>query len=314
MIGPLRESAPIGARITRAVFPRFLSVKRIVVVAAGCMLTASCATKGPPPDAPSTGPVPSGPTSPIDQPSPRPPPSGGAAPTRPEGPLPNSPAAKAIAQNLVRQAFELLDKGEEESARAQLEKAVALDTENKSAACLLRGIRADPAATLGRDFTSYTVRAGDTLGSIAKRALGDICEFYLLARYNQIRVPRLLAAGNVIRLPGKTPLPTMESVPAARKSPALDAVPTGPATPPSPPLQPTAAEPNPPSAAPSEEPSRIAIERHHRNASAAFRRQDLETAIKEWDKVLELDPGNDFARARRQEAMELDRRIKQISK
>jgi hypothetical protein len=51
---------------------------------------------------------------------------------------------------------------------------------------------------------------------------------------------------------------------------------------------------------------------HARAAQAAFRRQDLATAIREWDQVLALDPGNEFARVKRQEAVELDRRAKQL--
>jgi hypothetical protein len=54
------------------------------------------------------------------------------------------------------------------------------------------------------------------------------------------------------------------------------------------------------------------IQRHQRNAQAAFRRQDLATSIKEWDRVLELDPANELARARREEAVELARRLKQF--
>jgi cytochrome c-type biogenesis protein CcmH/NrfG len=54
------------------------------------------------------------------------------------------------------------------------------------------------------------------------------------------------------------------------------------------------------------------IERHQRNAIAAFRRQDLKTAIREWDRLLELDPNNDLARARRQEAIDLQRRLSQV--
>ena len=50
----------------------------------------------------------------------------------------------------------------------------------------------------------------------------------------------------------------------------------------------------------------------YRAAQAAFRRQDLATAIKEWGRVLELDPNNELARARRQEAIDLERRLKQM--
>jgi cytochrome c-type biogenesis protein CcmH/NrfG len=65
-------------------------------------------------------------------------------------------------------------------------------------------------------------------------------------------------------------------------------------------------------AAPSPQEIRAQIDRHSRAAQAAFRRQDLTTSIQEWDKVLALDPNNDLARARRQEAIELDRRLKQL--
>jgi CBS-domain-containing membrane protein len=51
---------------------------------------------------------------------------------------------------------------------------------------------------------------------------------------------------------------------------------------------------------------------HARAAQAAFRRQDLATAIREWDQVLALDPANELARVKRQEAVELDRRAKQL--
>ena len=54
------------------------------------------------------------------------------------------------------------------------------------------------------------------------------------------------------------------------------------------------------------------IERYQRSAIAAFRKQDLATAIKEWDKLLELDPNNDLAKARRQEAIDLQRRLNQV--
>jgi hypothetical protein len=151
------------------------------------------------------------------------------------------------------------------------------------------------------------VQGGETLGRIAQRALGDTCEFYLLARYNQIRVPKQVAAGQVLRIPGKVALASPDSS-AARKpadTPATDT-----RTPPSassPAVIEASSKPASPAA-----PSRTDIERHHRAAQAAFRRQDLATAIQEWGKVLELDPNNELARARRQEAIDLERRLKQM--
>jgi len=284
------------------------SVKRIVVVIVGCVLAASCKTQGP---SPSTGSPPQASESAPSAPS-TPFPSPVGKTPRPAPPVPATPEAKAKAQSLTRQASESLDRGDEEGAKGLLATALALDSENKSAVCLVRGIRADPFATLGRTSTLYTVRAGETLSTIAKRALGDACEFYLLARYNQIRVPRQLAAGQVIRIPGNAPL-------ASPEPPSALARPPRPVTPPEPPAEASPPPPSPapaPLATPAPDNTAIAqeVERHHRAASEAFSRQDLDTAIKEWDRVLELDPGNELARVRREQAIALQKKINQISR
>ena len=296
-------------------------MKRAVVAILAGVTMASCADK---PQAPEAPPSPPPQPAPAAEPAPLPQPPSGRVVLPPGSPLPNTPAARTRAQALVRQSFELLDQGEEERAKTQLEQAVALDSENKSAACLLRGIRADPAGTLGGASTSYAVRPGDTLGSIAKRALGDTCEFYILARYNQIRIPRLLAAGQVIKIPGKVPLAPAEPAPTATRPPSarspeparVTTPDPGQAAPPAAPAVPTAAaDPSPSQAPPSDSTAtRALIEQHYRNGQAAYSRQDLNTAIREWDRVLELDPGNELARARREQAVALQKRLKEIGK
>ncbi len=285
-------------------------MKRIVVLMAGgaLALAAGCATKPPPAETP----PPLSANTPPPAP-PQPPPRQVVLP--PDAAPPNTPAARNRAQAMARQASELLDKGEEDGARIQLEQAVVLDPENKTAGCLLRSIKADPVATLGRESNPYTVRPGETLGSIAKRATGDTCDFYLLARYNQIRVPRLLAAGQVIKIPGKAPL--AEPAPAPKPRPEAAKKPdASPVAAPAPAPQPTAADlsPAPQPAPPDDAANRAAAERYHRNAQAAFSRQDLDTAIAEWTKALELDPGNDLYRARREQAVELQKKLTQIPK
>src|SRR5262245_28149665 len=289
-------------------------MKRVVVVLAACTIAASCAQQPKPPEPPPPAPAPA-PVAAPPPPPPPPPPAKLSLP--PDFPQPGTAAAKTKAQTLVRQAFELLDQGDEDKAKTAAEQAALLDPENKSAACLLRGIRSDPVSTLGRESTSYTVRPGDTLGSIAKRALGDTCEFYLLARYNQIRVPRQLAAGQVIRIPGKVPLP--EEVARPTPAPRTPSPRAPEATKPEPPQ---VATPSPPAAPPDSAPpalsdaekTRALIEQHYRNGQAAYSRQDLNTAIREWDKVLELDPGNELAKARREQAVALQKRLKELGK
>jgi LysM repeat protein len=225
----------------------------------------------------------------------------------PEGPAPGSPAAKAQAQVLLKQAAEQLNEGNEDAAREEITQALTLDPGNKTGTCLLRGLTADPVATLGRDSTNYNVRPGDTLGSVAQRALGDSCEFYLLARFNQVRVPSKLFVGQVLKIPGKVALTAPERTAKPMDAPAADTA----AKPPAP------SESTPSNFGSSRGAMKAAevkaqIERYQRSAIAAFRKQDLATAIKEWDKLLELDPNNDLAKARRQEAIDLQRRLNQV--
>jgi hypothetical protein len=216
------------------------------------------------------------------------------------------PAAKAEVQKILRQSFDWLDAGEEEKARVELEYARQLEPDNKQVACLWRGVTADPFTALGKESTAYTVHPGESLGIIARRAMGDVCEFYILARYNQIKVPRQLGAGQTIRIPGRVALsaPTpAETAPApvAKPEPKPEAV----------------AEPKPkptPSPEAEEKARRAEIDRHHRNAQAAYRRQDLNTAIREWDAVLAIDPNNSLALARKQEALDLQRRLEKLKK
>ena len=152
------------------------------------------------------------------------------------------------------------------------------------------------------------VQRGERPADVARRALGDVCEFYILARYNQIKVPKQLSSGQVIRIPGRVAL-------APEAAPPVEAIRAKPAAP-SPKPEPVA-EPVKPKPVPAEADDgakRAAIDRHHRNGQAAYRRQDLTTAIREWDTVLALDPSNDLARARKQEALDLQRRLENLKK
>jgi hypothetical protein len=258
-------------------------------------LLAGCATP-PPPKAPEPVAKPE----PVEvPPEPEAPEPVVAAPTRP---MLTGPAAKAEVQKILRQSFEWLDAGEDEKARVELDYARQLEPDNKQVSCLLRGITADPVTALGRESTPYTVRPGELLGTIARRALGDVCEFYILARYNQIKVPKQLASGQTIRIPGKVAL----AAPAAAD--------TAPAPKPEPVAEPVKPKPAAPSPEAEEKSRRTQIDRHHRNAQAAYRRQDLNTAIREWDAVLALDTNNSLALARKQEALDLQRRLENLKK
>jgi hypothetical protein len=74
-----------------------------------------------------------------------------AAPVAP--PLPSGPVSAASAESARRMslaAVEMLEAGNEDQAKAEVQRALAADPNNKLAQSLLKQITADPVATLGR--------------------------------------------------------------------------------------------------------------------------------------------------------------------
>lgn len=236
----------------------------------------------------------------------------GQQPTGPSCPraLPApGPAAQKELFKILQQARVLLNDGEEDKARAELDCVHQLEADNKQLACLLRGINTDMSSAHAGDSTPYMVRPGETLGSIAQRFLGDSCEFYMLARFNKIKVPKQLSVGQTIRLPGRinvaapppsTPAPSPAPAPsAAVKPPPVAAVPKE--TPAPPPAQPA--------------PDRRAeIDNLWRRGEGEFRSQRLDGAMRYYDAILAIDPNHTNARVRRQQALELKAKLDGLGK
>jgi hypothetical protein len=229
-------------------------------------------------------------------------------------------------QRAVASAIEHLEAGEEEAAVAELGRVLQSDPGHRLARNLMRQIKEDPQALLGRESFAYRVQPGESLSRIAQRFLNDVYMFYALARYNDIKVPRLVAGGQMIRVPGKAPSPDAPAQPApvpAAKPPSAAAAPVAPpasgpaaAATPSPATSPPAASPPAPAPAPAlPDPARAerereaAIARHTREARSAFAKQDLDGAIRSWDAVLALDPKNATATLERQKAVTLKQRL-----
>lgn len=260
----------------------------------------------------------------------------------PSGPA--SAASQQQAQKIALAAAGLLELGNEEQAKAELLRAQSLDPNNKLTQNLLRQISADPIATLGRESFPYTVRQNDSLSAIAGRYLGDIYSFYILARYNDIKVPKQVAGGQVIRVPGK-PRPEVKPPPPAPAPPPAAAAPPPPPPPvaapvPPPPPEPTpgertmrsaeaaeksgdldralaeyrraAGQDQPGATAKAEQVRKQLVSRHTLKARSAFAKQDLDGAITAWDHVLELDPANNTARLERQKAADLREKAKKL--
>ena len=316
-----------------------MSTKRLALLFSAFSLVVACSTKPPaaaPTPAPETAPAP------LPEPPPPPPPP---PPSGPAGPQQVDQARKAALS-----AADLLEAGNEEQAKVELQRALAADPNNRLALSLMKQISADPVAQLGRESFAYTVRPSDTLSRIAGRFLGDVYLFYILARYNDIRVPKQVSGGQVLRIPGKAPPPSRAEAPPP--PPPAPAVPAPPPPPPPPPPEPKAPPPPPPppeptpgekamaSAAAAEkagdlkrafaEYKRAAgldqpngatkaeavrkemVRRSTAQARGAFAKQDLDGAIQNWDRVLELDPGNEVAKLERQKAIDLKEKLKQL--
>lgn len=219
--------------------------------------------------------------------------------TGPARPLLTGSAARAEVQKILRHSLDWLSAGEADRAQVELEYAQQLEPDNRQVGCLLRGVTVDPLAALGKASTAYAVRPGESLAQIARRALGDMCEFYLLARYNQIPVPKQLAAGLVIRIPGTVALAPPEAAPAVVGKPEqVTEINVKPAPPPELDVK----------------MKRVLVDNHHRIAQTAYRKHDLTTAIREWDAVLAIDPNNGVARTRRQEALKLQHQLEKLGK
>lgn len=261
---------------------------------------AGCASPG---YGPSAAPAPgsAGATAPAAPPPVAPPP---AAPPEPQ---PVTPASIQSAQRLALAAVELLEGGNEEQASVEIQRSLQADPNNKLALSLLKQIQSDPQTLLGRESFTYRVQPGESLSSIAKKFLGDVHQFYILARYNDIKVPRQLQGGQQIRVPGKAPPPT--AAPAPAPAPARAPSPPPAATPAPAPAGPASA------AVPENKAERdrqAKITAATRAARAAFARQDLATAIRNWDSVLELEPDNKTAQLERQRAIDLRERLNKV--
>ncbi len=265
----------------------------LVALMAGCETPAGPGSAARPP-----APV----AAPVVAPSPAP------SPVVEAPPAPAPPTGNP--QKYVASALELLELGKEDEASAELQRALILEPGHRLALNLLRQISADPVSVLGRESYMYRVQPGETLSRIAQRFMGDVHLFYILARYNDIKVPKLLSGGQLVRIPGKAP----PAAPVANAPPNVT-----PATPAAPaPAAQRASSPSDAARAEREQVERaerdrkLAVANATRAARQAFARQDLSNAIAQWDRVLELEPGNATAKLEKQRAVELKDKLGRV--
>lgn len=112
------------------------------------------------------------------------------------------PTPGLAAADRQRLAVDLLDKGQADQARAELNAVLAEQPSNGVARKLLDQIDRDPRMLLGEKNYAYKVRAGETMSALAQRFLGDPLMFYALARYNNIPAPSQMEVGQTLLIPG----------------------------------------------------------------------------------------------------------------
>lgn len=191
----------------------------------------------------------------------------------------------------VPRIADLLDQGQEDKAKAELKCLLAAEPGSANAQLLLRHIESDVADLFGKDFRpySYTLRSNETLSMVAQRVYGSPLHFYALARYNGIKVPRQVGAGQTIRVPSRKPLPPPppqdpKHKPDQRVEPEQD---------PKPESKPESKPEPGPEVRPGPSPAEIAALK--RKAYGLYHQQNLKGSLQAWGQVLELAPSDNEA-------------------
>lgn len=251
--------------------PRYAAL--LMAGVAAVWLAAGCAGNKPP--APVQDPAPTPSQQPVSVLPPPPPPS----PPPCSSPVPTVP-----------RLADLLDQGQEDKARTELKCLLAEDPGSANAQLLLRHIESDVADLFGKDFRPYpyTLRPNETLSMVAQRVYGNPLHFYALARYNGIKVPRQVSAGQTIRVPSRKPLPPPPPSPQDPRYRPDQRVE---------PKQDTKVDPkSEPKSAPGPEvrpgPSYAEIAASKHRAYGLYHEQNLKGSLQAWERVLELAPAD----------------------
>ncbi|MEM8988350.1 MAG: LysM domain-containing protein [Pseudomonadota bacterium] len=188
----------------------------------------------------------------------------------------------------LREAIDLLGRGEECQARVELIAYTQAVPKSQLAQTLLWSIDSDPKDRWGEKSYRYRVQSRDTLSLIAERHLGDAMLFYSLAKYNGIENPTALSAGETIRIPGEKK--AVERI--ADTAPAPDDAPA----PPSAPVEAVVgvAENDAPAQVVQQAAGLPTAEQKLSEAAAAWNAKDYFTALQNIEQAFELHPDNEI--------------------
>lgn len=203
------------------------------------------------------------------------------------------------AQQRFKEAMYLLEAGDPIAARTELVLYLDAQPGSKVGQDLLRQIDMPAFDYFPEDYRVVQLRSGQSLSNLAHHYLGSLYRFHALAKYNGIRKPRSLKAGQMVRIPLTE---EARKVFAAEDAAGGEGVREGTVT------APEASRPKP-EPTPEARQGAVDIEQLHRDALNAYRAQALDTAIALWDQVLAEDPNHESARLYRAQALELKKKL-----
>jgi LysM repeat protein len=128
-----------------------------------------------------------------------------AACSNEQGPRLHAVPVQATDAREVETIATLLDQGDHRTAKKRLNAALKRDPGNPGLMLLRDSMAGNAKDMLGPSNFAYTVQAGETIGALAQRFLGNRLKSHQLARYNDIEGVATLAAGQVLRIPGQPP-------------------------------------------------------------------------------------------------------------
>ncbi|MEO0436831.1 MAG: hypothetical protein AAF098_07980 [Pseudomonadota bacterium] len=245
----------------------------------------------------------------------------------------------------IRRALELLEVGDEPTARAELMAYQKAVPSSQVARDLLLQIDQSANEYFPSDFQEVFLKSGQSLSNVAQTYLGSAYKFYALAKYNDIRQPRRVVPGQIIKVPltdsaleafDKEGVSNEDSIVDSRSvaeqlesdeslKEELESVADVPVE------EDVEVQAIEPVVADSVEDSVTAptlpveeaaaalttqvkqVQTLHREAISAYRAQDLDRAIELWDEVLSIDPEHEGAQIYREQAMTLKSRLESLN-
>ena len=101
----------------------------------------------------------------------------------------------------LRRGLELLEDGDEATARAEIAMYMRESTNSRIGRSLMRQIDTPPEEYFPVEFREVILRKGQSLSNVAQTYLGGAVEFHALAKYNGIERPKRMFPGQIVKVP-----------------------------------------------------------------------------------------------------------------